>query len=141
MLRLLFLSFIFINCEVASKELEFPLATSSSLEKYSAKVSQERSAFKVLRRIDFFRIKDDFINSLIKERPHQHVIESILFDKTPQISTLPVEEIEITPFYSNFFEQKFFLRRYLKSSWEDRARQRLDQFRHQTSGVSQIGSF
>ena len=141
MFRFMVFSFIILSGEVFSMEMVFPPATSSSLEKYSAKISQERSAFKVLRRIDFYRIKDEFMNSLIKERPHQLVIESILFEKTPQISTLPVEEIEITPFYSNFFDQKFFLRRYLKSSWEDRAKQRLDQFRHQTSGVSQIGSF
>ena len=104
------------------------------------KISTKRNKFQTLRKIDRFRSESKTIKKMLEEKPHEKVIESIYAADAPQIATVAISKDEVTPFYSNFFNEKIFIQKQMERSWKDRAFQRVLQFRHQNeSGNSQIG--
>ena len=140
-MRYLFILFLLnIYClQVLGDSFVFPLAESDNLNEYSTTLSTRRNKFKIFRRIDAFRISDEYIKNMIDKRPHVQVINSISNANPPQVATISVEKEEVSPFYSNFFKQKRFSFFLFNQSYKERFGQRLDQFRHQNNGVSQIG--
>ena len=118
----------------------FPLAESDSLKEYSTKLSKRRNKFKIYRRVDVFRGSDEVMKKIIQQRPHSKVIESLGSANPPQVTTIPVAKEEVSPFYSNFYLEKRFTYHLFNQSFKERFGQRLDQFRHQENGASQIGS-
>ena len=117
----------------------FPPADNDELKDYAMKLSTRRNKYKIYRRIDVFRGTDEYFKKFISDRPHVKVIESLNNSRPPQVATIPVDKKEVSPFYSNYFREKRFTYHLFRRSWKERFRQRLDQFRHQQNGVSQIG--
>ena len=125
--------------QVLGDSFVFPLAESESLNEYSIKLSTRRNKFKIYRRIDGYRGSDQFIKSMMYQRPHVQVIDSLSNENPPQVATISVEKQEVSPFFSNYFQQKRFSYYLFNQSFNERFGQRLDQFRHQNNGASQIG--
>ena len=69
------------------------------------------------------------MKEIFNNRPHEKVIESINAIDAPQVSSVAITRDEVIPFYSNFLE-KIFIQKQMERS-QDRAFQRILQFRHQ----------